>query len=62
VGPPRRGRRFPHRLRGQAAVTHPPRTTGEILRKRRRISGAMLGREIAAKGRVRLVPGWLFKT
>ena len=45
----------------RAAVTHPPRTAGEILRKRRRIAGAMLGREIAAKGRLRLVPGWLFK-
>ena len=46
----------------RAAVTHPPRTAAEILRKRRRIAGAMLNREIAAKGRLRLVPGWLFKT
>lgn len=46
----------------RAAVTHPPRTAGEILRKRRRIAGAMLSREIAAKGRARLVPGWVFKT
>jgi glycosyltransferase involved in cell wall biosynthesis len=44
-----------------AAVTHPPRSAGEILRKRRRIAGAMLNREIAAKGRLRLFPGWLFK-
>jgi glycosyltransferase involved in cell wall biosynthesis len=44
-----------------AAVTHPPRTASEILRKRRRISGAMLNREIAEKGRLRLIPGWLFK-
>jgi glycosyltransferase involved in cell wall biosynthesis len=46
---------------GHAAVTHPARTAAEILRKRRRIAGAMLNREIAAKGRLRLVPGWLFK-
>jgi glycosyltransferase involved in cell wall biosynthesis len=46
----------------RAAVTHPPRTAGEILRKRRRIAGAMLNREIAARGRARLVPGWVFKT
>lgn len=46
----------------RAAVTHPPRTAGEILRKRRRIAGAMLNRDIAAKGRLRLVPGWIFKT
>jgi len=45
----------------RAAVTHPPRTASEILRKRRRIAGAMLNRDIAAKGRLRLVPGWLFK-
>lgn len=45
----------------RAAVTHPPRTAGEILRKRRRIAGAMLNRDIAAKGRLRLIPGWIFK-
>jgi glycosyltransferase involved in cell wall biosynthesis len=44
-----------------AAVTHPPRTAGEILRKRRRIAGAMLNRDIAAKGRLRLVPGCILK-
>ena len=47
---------------GHAAVTHPARTAAEILRKRRRIAGAMLNREIAAKGRARLVPGWILKT
>jgi glycosyltransferase involved in cell wall biosynthesis len=52
---------FPIGYADSAAVTHPPRTAGEILRKRRRISGAMLNREIAAKGRLRLIPGWLFK-
>jgi glycosyltransferase involved in cell wall biosynthesis len=52
---------FPIGYAAQAAVTHPPRTAGEILRKRRRISGAMLNREIAEKGRLRLIPGWLFK-
>lgn len=46
----------------RAAVTHPPRTAAEILRKRRRIAGAMLNREIAAKGRLRLIPGWVFRT
>jgi glycosyltransferase involved in cell wall biosynthesis len=44
-----------------AAVTHPPRTAREILRKRRRIAGAMLGRRIAAEGRLRPFPGWITK-
>jgi GT2 family glycosyltransferase len=52
---------FPIGYAGRAAVTHPPRSAGEILRKRRRIAGAMLGREIATKGRLRVVPGWIFK-
>jgi GT2 family glycosyltransferase len=46
----------------QAGVTHPPRTVAEILRKRRRIAGAMLNRQIAERGRLRLIAGWVFKT
>lgn len=45
-----------------AALIHPPRTLAEIMRKRRRIAGAMLNRQIAEKGRARLVPGWILKT
>jgi glycosyltransferase involved in cell wall biosynthesis len=52
---------FPIGYADRAVVTHSPRTLSEILRKRRRIAGAMINREIAAKGRLRLVPGWLFK-
>ncbi len=44
-----------------AAVAHPARTLGEILIKRRRMSGAKLGRRIAHKGRVRLVPAYVLK-
>jgi len=52
---------FPIGFAERMTVTHPPRALGEILRKRRRISGAMLNREIAAQGRSRLVPGYVLK-
>jgi GT2 family glycosyltransferase len=45
----------------RAIVTHPPRQLREILRKRRRISGAMLNRRIAEVGRAALIPGYILK-